>query len=89
MLINENTTGNTLKITTVGEPDTAPVQKEKIRVPQFRGVWDAEAVEDGKLRIEYTLDLDPGGSLPAGIVNLFVAKGPYETFINLSRLLKN
>ena len=30
----------------------------------------------------------PGGNVPAGITNMFISKGPYETFNNLSNALK-
>jgi hypothetical protein len=88
MTIEEGAAGNKVNITTIGEPNAIPARSGKIRVPQFEGRWEAEAVNEGEIRIIYTLELNPGGSLPAGIVNLFVTKGPYETFINLSRLLQ-
>jgi hypothetical protein len=42
----------------------------------------------GRLFIVYFLEMDPGGSVPAWITNMFVAKGPYETFSNLAEVLK-
>ena len=41
----------------------------------------------GKIRIVYVLQVDPGGNISPAISNLFVTKGPFETFNNLSRLL--
>jgi hypothetical protein len=87
MIIEENPAGDKVKISTIGEPSAIPLKNGKVRVAQFKGIWEAEAREDGNIHIEYRLDLDPGGNLPAGVVNLFVAKGPYESFVNLSRLL--
>jgi hypothetical protein len=40
------------------------------------------------INIVYTFDADPGGSLPAWLVNMFADKGPYESFKKLSVLLK-
>ncbi|HSQ44174.1 MAG TPA: START domain-containing protein [Ginsengibacter sp.] len=77
-----------LKITTVGEPKAIPVTKGIVRVPYFLGVWQVKEIAGKKISIEYYLNVDPGGSIPAWISNMFVAKGPYETFVNLSKLLK-
>ncbi|MGZ4049885.1 MAG: START domain-containing protein [Bacteroidia bacterium] len=77
-----------LKITTVGEPKAIPVTKGIVRVPYFLGVWQVKEIANKKISIEYYLNVDPGGSIPAWISNMFVAKGPYETFVNLSKLLK-
>ncbi len=33
--------------------------------------------------MEYTLRMDPGGDIPAWLFNLFVTKGPVESFENL------
>ena len=77
-----------LKITTAGEPKAIPVTKGIVRVPYFLGVWNVKQISSAKISIEYYLNVDPGGSVPAWISNMFVAKGPYETFVNLSKLLK-
>ncbi len=77
-----------LKIITTGEPNAIPVTKGIVRVPYFLGVWNVKEINNGKISIEYYLNVDPGGSVPAWISNMFVAKGPYETFVNLSKLLK-
>jgi hypothetical protein len=40
------------------------------------------------ISIVYIFDAEPGGSLPAWVVNMFTDKGPYESFKKLSELLK-
>ena len=77
-----------LKITTIGEPKAIPATSGIVRVPYFLGVWQVKEISKEKISIEYYLNVDPGGSIPAWISNMFVAKGPYETFVNLSKLLK-
>jgi hypothetical protein len=37
----------------------------------------------------YIFEIDPGGSTPAWLVNMFADKGPYETFKQLGEALKN
>lgn len=77
-----------IKITTRGEPNAIPVTNGIVRVPYFLGVWQVKTISPGKIFIEYYLDVDPGGSVPAWMSNMFVAKGPYETFMNLAELLR-
>lgn len=79
---------NVLKIITKGEPNEVPVSDGIVRVPYFLGIWEVKAISIDTIFIEYYLDVDPGGSIPAWITNMFVAKGPYETFMNLAQLLK-
>jgi len=40
------------------------------------------------ISIVYTFEADPGGNLPAWLVNSFADKGPYESFKKLAELLK-
>ena len=40
-------------------------------------------IAKGRIKVEYTIRLDPGGDLPAWLFNLFVTKGPAESFENL------
>lgn len=88
MKIDENKANNTMVIRTQGEPEAIPVNKGIVRVPKFTGDWYFKSSGNNKLSIEYYLFVDPGGSLPAWIVNMFISKGPYETFDRLSGLLK-
>jgi hypothetical protein len=78
----------TLLVTATGEPDSLPGVNGKVRVRKFKGRWEVSSVGVNEIRILYFLELDPGGNLGAGLSNLFVAKGPFETFNNLSGMLK-
>lgn len=62
-------------------------KKDIVRVKSSYGRWVLTPQKNG-VKIEYTLETDPGGSLPAWLVNLFVAKGPHETFKKLKEQLK-
>lgn len=88
MNIDEMERGKAVVITTIGEPHLIPVTQGKVRVPQFYGKWDIKATSNNKLSIDYFLHVDPGGKIPAWIVNMFVSKGPYETVYKLAILLK-
>lgn len=79
---------NVLTISTIGEPHAIAVTKNIVRVPHLTGTWTFKKAGEGQVSIDYFLDVDPGGSLPNWLVNMFVDKGPYETLYHLSQQLK-
>ena len=60
-----------------------PEKKNIVRVSKSSGKWIITPLPNKAVRIDYTLETDPGGSLPSWLVNLFVTKGPLETFRKL------
>ncbi len=88
MWVNSDSIKNMIFVTTVGEPNTLPPKEKIVRLPYFYGRYEVTQIEPNRLGIVYYLDVDPGGSTPAWLVNMFVAKGPYETFYNLSTMLQ-
>ena len=70
-------------------PDYLPAKDGIVRVgANSSGKWVITAKQPQQILVEYTLQVDPAGSLPAWLVNLFAAKGPFETFKNLKEQLK-
>jgi hypothetical protein len=64
-------------------PDYMPQKEGIVRVTRSSGKWIVTPAGANMVNIEYTLEADPGGSLPAWLVNLFVTKGPMESFKKL------
>jgi hypothetical protein len=69
-------------------PDYMPAKKDIVRVRRSEGKWIISPLAKGKIKVEYTLRVDPGGDLPAWLVNMFVTKGPYESFKKLKEQLQ-
>jgi hypothetical protein len=69
-------------------PDFIPPKKNIVRVPLSREIWTVTPLNKTTIRVEYELEIDPGASAPAWLVNSFATKGPYETFKNLRERLK-
>lgn len=86
--LNLNSANNTLKVTASGEPNAIPVQRGIVRIQSFRAAWDVKYAGKNKISITYYLRMDPSGNAPANVTNMFITKGPYETFDKLSKLLK-
>lgn len=60
----------------------------RVRVKHYKAYWKVSMPTATTVKIFYILELDPGGSVPAWIANMFVDKGPYETFVKLAEQLK-
>jgi hypothetical protein len=64
-----------------------PPPDNVIRVPYFEASW--KVTQQGKnLNAIYTLHIDPGGIVPAWLVNMAMADGPYVSFRNLKSQLE-
>ncbi|MGV3503513.1 MAG: START domain-containing protein [Adhaeribacter sp.] len=87
MKVREDPAKGLLTVVSEGEPQAYPEQDKKVRVPHFSARWEVRNLGENKLGLTYLLQVDPGGTLPAWIVNLFASQGPYESFRKLSGLL--
>lgn len=71
------------KVVTINGPTEAnylPVKKNIVRVNHSNGRWVLTPTKNNSIQIEYTLEVDPGGTIPVWLVNLFATSGPTETF---------
>lgn len=59
-----------------------------VRVNHYQARWRVTMPAPQTLQISYQVELDPGGSIPGWMANMFVSKGPFETFVNLAEKLK-
>jgi hypothetical protein len=76
---------NEVEITSGNLDNYMPVQPGFVRVKKTNAYWKFTQQANGKVHAEYRLFLDPGGSVPAWIMNLFITNGPYETFLNMKK----
>jgi hypothetical protein len=84
--ITDSTTG-ICTIKALSEPNLKPIVKGKVRVPRSQSVWKLIPINASKTHIIYTLDIDPGGNLPAWLVNYASVEGPYLSFQKMKRIL--
>jgi len=69
-------------------PEYVPEKKDIIRVRKSSGKWVIAPIGSNNINIDYTLEVDPSGSIPIWLVNLFATNGPLETFKRLKVQLK-
>ncbi len=80
--ITQDSQTKTMSVSAINIPNYIPQKKNVVRVPISNETWKVTPVNN-TLRIEYYLEIDPGGSVPAWLINNFAEKGPYESFKHL------
>jgi hypothetical protein len=69
--------------------DSIPPRKGIVRMPKMVGKWMFESIGKNQTRVTYQNLADPGGSLPAGLVNLTVVKQPFVSIDGMRKQLSN
>jgi hypothetical protein len=59
-----------------------------VRVKLLSMQYYVQMIGANKIHITYNIVVDPGGSIPAWMVNAFEVRGPFETFTKLAEFLK-
>jgi hypothetical protein len=79
------------KVVTVNGPAVPGMVAEKdgvVRIKQSKGKWILTPIGKDEVKVEYTLTVDPAGSIPAWLVNLVSSEGPTQSFKALKEQLK-
>ena len=63
----------------------APPVDGLVRMPLLEGEFEIEALAPGRSRVQYTVDADPGGLLPAAFLRAVVRESPFDTLVGLRR----
>ncbi len=81
--INQDETSGKVVIVNKSEPKLRPEAKGVVRVKRSDIRWEVIPVSKNRLKCTYYLNTEPGGSVPAWLINLFIAEGPYQSLYNL------
>ena len=70
------------KLTNAKQPQT----KGLVSITAYDEVTTLIKVDDGHVRMIMEGYFEPGGSLPAWLMNMFLSEGPYESIMNIKKL---
>ena len=76
---------------TIDGPAVAGLMDEKkgiVRINNSVGKWIITPLDNNHVKVEYALHVDPAGSLPSWLVNMFSGETPMQIFENLRQELK-
>lgn len=74
-------------VSTNSVPDYIPHKKGIVRVPMSKAQWIIKPITDSLVSVEYTMLINPGGSVPVWMVNLVVVEAPYKSFKDFKKMI--
>ena len=69
-------------------PGFVPEKKGIVRISHSVGKWVITPLGADQINVEYSIHVDPGGALPAWLVNIFATDAPVQIFKNLKAQLQ-
>lgn len=88
-LITINLEEKEIRVVQQGAPEKVPSRKDAVRVEKLNSSWVFTEKEDGIVHVRYQVLTDPGGRLPAWLINRVSVSQPYETLLGLKKLAEN
>ncbi len=89
IVLTQNKGNKIVTIKSINAPNFIPHIKDHIRITYLEASWTLVPMFDGSIQVNYELLVDPGGSIPAWLVNMAAVNGPYETMVNFKeRVIK-
>ena len=67
--------------------DLVPEEENLVRMEGY-GSWKVSDMGEGKLEITFQMQIDPGGSIPAWMANMFAGDTPYQTLTGLREAMQ-
>ncbi|MEM1121376.1 MAG: hypothetical protein AAGJ18_13070 [Bacteroidota bacterium] len=86
--MNQDPITKVVRSESFNEPDYIPVKKGLVRIPSLHLWWEFTPKESGVVEVEYFLSSDPGGLIPAWMINLALDQGPTQTIKAFREILK-
>ena len=78
----------TVRYTFDARADAYPERDDYIRIQDISGYWELRPTVAGKVQVIYTTQSDPGGTVPAWLINLVITRQPLETIRNLREIVQ-
>lgn len=80
---------NKLEIEISNKPGKVAVEEKYVRMPIAFGKWIVEQVTDDTISIHFQYLADPGGDIPAWMVNSFIVKNPHTMLKRMRTKMKD
>ena len=81
--ISQNEEDKVITIVQTGAPYKRSLEKKAVRVEKLQSKWVFTPIDDKVVHVRYQVLTDPGGKLPAWLINAVSVSQPYETLLGL------
>ncbi len=68
--------------------DYLALDEKYVRVKGY-GYWEVQELSKNNILVIFSMQIDPGGSIPSWLANMFVDDTPFNTLLNLKALLES
>ena len=89
MTIGQNAGSRVMTIVAKSVDNYLPKKEDIVRLKYSNATWTVTPVNNGHIKVDYRIIIDPGDGVPAWLLNMFTTSGPYESFINLREKMKH
>ncbi len=84
-----NETENKLEVLIQNHPNKVKREKKYVRMLQAHGKWTIQEISKTEILIRFQYFADPGGDIPAWLVNSFIVKNPHLSLVNMRKLMED
>jgi len=88
LTVSQNADTKVVTIQGPAVPGFVPAKTGVVRIDHSDGKWLITPIGPDQVKVVYTIHVDPGGSLPSWLVNMFATEGPLHIFRNLKAELQ-
>ncbi len=88
MILRQDSASRRLTVTLEAMPKYLPENDGVVRLPYAESTLTVDPIDKGHVKVRYELDVDPGGDVPAWVINLFAPNAPWHTYNNFRELIK-
>jgi len=81
--LSQDSISKVLTVTLRNSPDFLPKNNGIVRIPTGHSTLTVTPLSPDLVKVNYYIEIDPGGSVPAWLANMFIAQAPWQTFKNL------
>lgn len=85
--VSQNPETKAVIITSKGLPGYVPEKPGLIRMPHLDVKWEITPIGAGVVHVAYNLQSDPGGSIPAWLINMAIDQGPTNSIQQIQEML--
>jgi len=77
--VQQDSVTKIVTFTKTGVPDFIPPKDPLVRVQKFESIYQFIPLPNDSVQVEMEMQLDPGGSIPAWLINANIVNAPYQT----------